>query len=71
MQDYNLQLQGGEWGFQSAVDRKRFAENKLLVENRQGVAKDYITEEMVLPPEAQDYYNTYLTETEKQANITE
>ena len=69
MANYNLQLQGREWAFNSAVDRKKFAENKLRVENRQGAAKDYITEEMLLAPEAQDYYNTYLTETEKQATM--
>lgn len=69
MGNYNLQLQGKEYTFTTSEDRRRFAENKLRVESRQEAAKDYVTEEMLLAPEAQDYYNTYLTETEKQANI--
>lgn len=69
-QKFAFTARGKEFKFDSRDDYLRAFSNYLVVDSRREHGRE-ITEEMLLSPEAQDYYNTYLTETEKQATISE
>lgn len=65
---YGFTARGREFTFDNRDDYQRAFSNYLIVDSRREHGRE-ITEEMLLAPEAQDYYNTYLTETEKQATM--
>ena len=69
-QKFAFTARGKEFKFDSRADYLKAFSNYLIVDSRRENGRE-ITEEMLLSPEAQDYYNTYLTETEKQATISE
>lgn len=69
-QKFAFTCRGKEFTFDNRDDYLKAFSNYLIVDGRREHGRE-ITEEMLLAPETQDYYNTYLTETEKQANITE
>lgn len=69
-QKFAFTCRGKEFTFDNRDDYLKAFSNYLVVDSRREHGRE-VTEEMLLAPEAQDYYNTYLTETEKQATINE
>ena len=69
-QKFAFTCRGKEFTFDNRDDYLKAFSNYLVVDSRREHGRE-VTEEMLLAPEAQDYYNTYLTETEKQATISE
>ena len=65
---YGFTARGREFKFDNRDDYLKAFSNYLIVDSRRENGRE-ITEEMLLAPEAQEYYNTYLTETEKQATM--
>ncbi len=69
-QKFAFTCRGKEFTFDNRDDYLKAFSNYLVVDSRREHGRE-VTEEMLLAPEAQEYYNTYLTETEKQATISE
>lgn len=67
-QKFAFTCRGKEFTFDNRDDYLKAFSNYLVVDSRREHGRE-VTEEMLLAPEAQEYYNTYLTETEKQATM--